>query len=85
MQVLKERAVTEMDTFTHDWVSDPLARGAYSYVTVDEMSSRGTLARPIANTLFFAGEATDTSGQASTVAGAFGSGQRAAKQVLAGR
>jgi monoamine oxidase len=68
----------------YDWASDPFARGAYSYVTVGGASARSRLAQPIQNTLFFAGEATDTSGQASTVAGAISSGQRAARQLLAG-
>ncbi len=65
----------------YDWASDPLSRGAYSYVTVGGARA-GRLARPIEKTLFFAGEATDTSGQASTVAGALASGQRAAKELL---
>jgi monoamine oxidase len=68
----------------YDWASDPFARGAYSYVTVGGASARSRLAQPIQNTLFFAGEATDTSGQASTVAGAISSGQRAARELLAG-
>jgi monoamine oxidase len=66
----------------HDWGSDPWARGAYSYVTVGGMTARSRLSKPIENTLFFAGEALDTSGQASTVAGALASGQRAARQML---
>jgi monoamine oxidase len=66
----------------HDWGSDPHSRGAYSYVTVDGMGARAKLIKPIENTLFFAGEALDTSGQASTVGGALASGQRAAEQLL---
>ena len=69
----------------YDWAGDPFARGAYSYVTVGGASARSRLAQPIQNTLFFAGEATDTSGQASTVAGAISSGQRAARELLAHR
>ncbi len=60
----------------YDWLSDPFSRGAYSYVAVGGGKARAMLAKPIKNTLFFAGEATDTSGQASTVAGALISGQR---------
>jgi len=67
----------------HDWGSDPWARGAYSYVAVGGMTARSKLTKPIENTLVFAGEAFDTSGQASTVAGALASGQRAARQMLA--
>jgi monoamine oxidase len=66
----------------YDWASDPLSRGAYSYMTVGGSRARGVLAKPIDGTLFFAGEATDTSGPASTVAGALASGQRAAKELL---
>jgi monoamine oxidase len=68
--------------YFHDWAADPFSRGAYSYVAVGGISARKHLAKPIENTLFFAGEALDTSGQASTVAGALASGQRAARQLL---
>jgi len=67
----------------YDWLSDPFSRGAYSYTTVGSKRARNILAKPVEKTLFFAGEATDTAGQASTVAGALASGQRAAKEVLA--
>ena len=67
----------------YDWLSDPFSRGAYSYITVGSKRARNILAKPIDKTLFFAGEATDTEGQASTVAGALASGQRAAREVLA--
>lgn len=76
------RALVE-EFYCHDWGSDPFSLGAYSYVTVGGMSARSKLVKPIDNTLFFAGEALDTSGQASTVAGALASGQRAAKTLLA--
>jgi hypothetical protein len=45
--------------WTHDWEHDPFARGAYSYQTVDGSSAPAMLARPLRQTLFFAGEATD--------------------------
>jgi monoamine oxidase len=67
----------------YDWLSDPFSRGAYSYITAGSKRARNILAKPIDKTLFFAGEATDTEGQASTVAGALASGQRAAAEVLA--
>ncbi len=66
----------------HDWQTDPWSRGAYSYVRVGGMRARKDLARPVEETLFFAGEAIDTSGQASTVAGALTSGRAAAKAAL---
>jgi monoamine oxidase len=69
--------------YYHDWEHDPFARGAYSYVTVGGEGSRRALAQPIDDTLFFAGEATDDTGEAGTVTGALESGIRAAHEVLA--
>jgi monoamine oxidase len=66
---------------THDWQSDPFSRAAYTYVGVGGISAPEALARPVQGTLFFAGEATDTE-EMGTVAGAIGSGRRAAKQVI---
>lgn len=66
----------------HDWQRDPYARGAYSYVAVGGRGARAQLAEPLQDTLFFAGEATDAGDDATTVAGALGSGERAAREVL---
>jgi monoamine oxidase len=68
--------------YAHDWPADPFSRGAYSYIRVDGIGAREVLARPIAGTLHFAGEACDTEGQASTVAGALASGAHAAHAIL---
>jgi monoamine oxidase len=68
--------------WVHDWQSDPFSRGAYSYVCAGGDRARQTLAEPVLDTLFFAGEAADTEGQAGTVAGALQSGTRAAREVL---
>ena len=64
-----------------DWTRDRNVRGAYSYAGVGGAIAARTLARPVANVLFFAGEATD-SGSSGTVEGAIASGKRAARQVL---
>jgi monoamine oxidase len=72
----------------HNWARDPYARGAYSYVAAGGGDARNMLATPLSGTLFFAGEATDTTGEATTVTGALRSGTRAALEVsrhLAGR
>lgn len=68
--------------YCHDWQQDPYARGAYSYVTVGASDARAALARPLEDTLFFAGEATDEDAS-GTVAGALQSGRRAAREILA--
>jgi monoamine oxidase len=68
----------------HDWVSDPFARGAYSYVNVGGEGARAQLAEPVAGTIYIAGEATDAGGDATTVAGAIAEGERAARDVVEG-
>jgi monoamine oxidase len=65
----------------HNWQADPFSRGAYSYAGVGGEHAHDTLARHVEGTLFFAGEAT-TSDETGTVAGAIGTGRRAAKQLL---
>jgi monoamine oxidase len=68
--------------FVHNWQRDPFACGAYSYVGVGSNEiARRSLAAPLEDTLFFAGEATDTEGDAATVTGALQSGARAAREV----
>ena len=56
---------------------------AYSYVPVDGLDLPKLLAAPIADTLFFAGEATVTDAQTGTVFGAFETGLRASRELLA--
>ena len=68
-------------SFTHDWQRDPYSRGAYSYAGVGGQSAHAALAKPIRKTLFFAGEAT-SGDETGTVAGAIGSGTRAAREAL---
>jgi monoamine oxidase len=72
-----------VETRLHNWDADPRSRGAYSYVCIGGGDARAALAAPLEGTLFFAGEATDDTGEASTVAGAIASGRRAAREVVA--
>jgi monoamine oxidase len=74
---------TLRQSYFHDWRADPFSRGAYSYVLVGGARSPGELGAPLDGTLFFAGEATDTTGHNGTVHGAIASGKRAAREVLA--
>jgi monoamine oxidase len=67
--------------YLHNWQTDPFARGAYSYIAVGGQDARQALAAPLEDTLFFAGEATDTEDEAATVTGALQSGARAAREV----
>ena len=70
------------ESFMHDWQADPFSRGAYSYAAVGGMDAAKTLAAPVENTLYFAGEATNSDGYNGTVHGAIATGLRAAKELL---
>jgi monoamine oxidase len=64
------------------WAGDPFAFGSYTYLRPGGTSDdRDTLAAPVANKLFFAGEATHRE-YLSTVHGAWLSGLRAANEIL---
>jgi monoamine oxidase len=67
---------------THDWSADEHSRGAYSYAPAGALDASDKMSIPVAGTLYFAGEHTDTTGHWGTVHGAIRSGLRAARQVL---
>ena len=75
---------TLLRSYMHNWNADPFSRGGYAYLPVNGLAAQQNLARPVDNTLFFAGEATSV-GHIGTVHGAIESGQRAAREILAGR
>ncbi|XP_074575155.1 lysine-specific histone demethylase 1 homolog 3-like [Curcuma longa] len=65
-----------------NWGMDPFSRGAYSYVAVGASGEDyDTLGRPVANCLFFAGEATCKE-HPDTVGGAMMSGLREAVRIM---
>ena len=67
---------------THNWQADPYSLGAYSYIATGGLKAPATMAQPVADTLYFAGEHTDTTGHWGTVHAAMRSGLRAASQIL---
>ena len=86
LHVQKSKVQSQLTAaYFHDWDSDPFSQGAYSYVKVGGEGCQRTLGSPLSDTLFFAGEATDTSGHNGTVHGAIASGQRAAQDILKSR
>jgi monoamine oxidase len=80
--VLEDQLV---DFYYHDWRADEFSRGAYSYIPVNGTNAPAELAAPIENTIYFAGEATNTDGHHGTVHGALSTGLRAAHQILQSR
>jgi monoamine oxidase len=67
---------------SHDWQADPYTRGAYSYAPSGAVNASQLISQPSLDTLYFAGEHTDTNGHWGTVHGALASAQRAAAQIL---
>jgi monoamine oxidase len=79
-----ERGVIEaelLQCYLHNWQNDPFSQGAYSYPGVGGKEAQVELAQPVEDTLFFAGEATDTDGSFATVHGAMKTGLRAAQEA----
>jgi monoamine oxidase len=66
----------------HDWQRDPYSRGAYSYVPADASDAPDHLRGPFEDTLYFAGEHTDTAGHWGTVHAALATGTAVAHQLL---
>jgi monoamine oxidase len=65
-----------------NWSADPLAQGAYSYVTPEFDRARETLVEPVHNQIFFAGEALCSGKDSATVEGALASGKETAERML---
>jgi monoamine oxidase len=64
------------------WLSDPFSLGAFTYAPPGAVPLRTVLATPVANQIFFAGEALSIL-KHGTLPGAYDSGQAAARLVLA--
>ncbi|MFP2933545.1 flavin monoamine oxidase family protein [Pyxidicoccus sp. 3LG] len=65
-----------------DWQREPFTRGGYAVIPSGEVDAVEALATAVEDTLFFAGEATNTDGEEGTVHGAIATGERAAREVL---
>jgi monoamine oxidase len=64
-----------------DWVKDPHSMGSYSITRPGGHGQRAELAKPVEDTLHFAGEATAPPPHYQTVHGAYMSGKRVALEV----
>ena len=67
-------------TIIHPWGTDPWTMGSYSAAKVGKAGARATLAQPIEDRLYFAGEAVSTYAH-SSLHGAYLTGQQAALQI----
>lgn len=66
------------------WSDMPFVKGTYSYQKVGgSMNNRVELSKPISNKIFFAGEATHSTGNSGTIHGAMETANRVTNEVLA--
>ena len=66
----------------HSWAMHPGARGCYAYPGVGTTGCREALARPVADRVFFAGEAVNLK-SCGNVSSALESGHHAAEAIAA--
>lgn len=65
-----------------DWKNDPFACGAYSYATIETPRAREILNTPVADTIYFSGEAVYDGPHTGTVEAALVNGREAAIKML---
>jgi monoamine oxidase len=66
----------------HDWTSDPYTRGAYSFEVVSGSHYQEIFKKPVAGTVYFAGEALYDGPLIGTVEGAFMTAKSATDLIL---
>lgn len=74
--------ITAVRHFT--WSDDPYAMGSYSYPALGMGSACSILRRPVADTVYYTGEAANDQGHSATVHGAIEAGRMTAAQILRG-
>ena len=70
------------DSRVFNWPADPYARGAYSYATVSSITAQHELMKPVAETIYFAGEAYYQGPAMGTVEAALANGREVAKIII---
>ncbi|WEK36072.1 MAG: NAD(P)/FAD-dependent oxidoreductase [Candidatus Pseudobacter hemicellulosilyticus] len=79
---LDELKALLVDARITDWRQEPLTLGAYSYPTVGAGDCIAQLKTPVADTVYFAGEAVYEGGHPGTVEAALTSGQQVVERIL---
>jgi len=80
--ILRKQAVASK---VINWPADPLAKGAYSYSTIESEEAYAELRKPVDTRIFFAGEALCLGKESATVEGALASGKETAAKILINR
>lgn len=86
-QFVRRKVVDGLETdpifIREDWTTNEFILGGHSYPLAGATNDdRKAIGQPISSKLFFAGEATDVSGQAGMVNGALASAERCAEEVV---
>ncbi|MEO0561820.1 MAG: NAD(P)/FAD-dependent oxidoreductase [Chloroflexota bacterium] len=79
---LGEDVPEPVETYVMDWTADRYTMGVYTSVAPGAREAREVFAAPLADKLYFAGEATAPPAWTATVHGALASGRRAAQEIL---
>ncbi len=81
--VRRDFNTSEVLSIIQDWGKDEFIQGGYSYPMASAtLDDRKNLGLPIGDKVFFAGEATDVSGDAGTINGALASAERVAEEIV---
>lgn len=81
--VRRDFNTNEVQSVIQDWGKDEFIQGGYSYPMASAtLEDRENLGTPIGDKVFFAGEATDVSGDAGTINGALASAERVVEEVI---
>ncbi len=86
-QFVRKKVVEGVETdpifVLEDWTTNEYILGGYSYPLAGATNEdRKAIGQPIGSKLFFAGEATDITGQAGMINGALASAERVAEEVV---
>lgn len=83
-QNIRKDDAGNMIVVIQDWLKEPYIKGGISYVkSTGSIQDRAMIALPLNNVVFFAGEATDSQGEAGTINGALLSAERASQELIA--
>lgn len=81
--VRRDFNTNQIISIIQDWSKEEYIKGGYSYPTAAAtIDDRKNLGQPIGDKLFFAGEATDVSGDAGTINGALASAERVVEELV---
>jgi len=81
--IRKDLTTDRIISATKDWTKEDYIKGGISYPLVSAtFTDREDLSKPVEDKIYFAGEATDTLGDAGTINGALASAERVTTEII---